>query len=49
MSGHGFGLGPGVGYACAGLITGEDTGIDLHPLRLNRFYDGSPIRVDSPI
>jgi hypothetical protein len=38
-----------VGYACAGLITGEDTGIDLHPLRLNRFYDGSPIVVDSPI
>jgi glycine/D-amino acid oxidase-like deaminating enzyme len=49
MSGHGFGLGPGVGYACAGLITGEDTGIDLHPLRLNRFYDGSSIVVDSPI
>lgn len=49
LSGHGFGLGPGVGYACAGLITGKDTGIDLEPLRLSRFYDGSPIRVDSPI
>ena len=49
MSGHGFGLGPGAGYACAGLITGDDTGIDLEPLRLGRFYDGSPIKVDSPI
>jgi glycine/D-amino acid oxidase-like deaminating enzyme len=49
MSGHGFGLGPGAGYACAGLITGNRTGIDLEPLRLSRFYDGSPIRVDSPI
>jgi glycine/D-amino acid oxidase-like deaminating enzyme len=49
MSGHGFGLGPGTGYACAGMITGNETGIDLEPLRLSRFYDGSPIRVDSPI
>jgi glycine/D-amino acid oxidase-like deaminating enzyme len=49
LSGHGFGLGPGVGYACAGLVTGKDTGIDLEPFRLSRFYDGSPIRIDSPI
>lgn len=49
LSGHGFGLGPGVGYTCAGLVTGNDTGIDLAELRLGRFYDGSPIRVDSPI
>jgi glycine/D-amino acid oxidase-like deaminating enzyme len=49
LSGHGFGLGPGVGYACAGLVTGKDTGIDLQPFRLSRFYDGSPIRIDSPI
>lgn len=49
LSGHGFGLGPGAGYACAGMLTGDDTGIDLEPFRLSRFFDGSPIRMDSPI
>ena len=49
LSGHGFGLGPGAGYACAGMLTGQDTGIDLKPLRLGRFFDGSPIRMESPI
>jgi glycine/D-amino acid oxidase-like deaminating enzyme len=49
LSGHGFGLGPGAGYACAGMLTGNDTGIDLEPFRLSRFFDGSPIRMDSPI
>lgn len=49
LSGHGFGLGPGAGYACAGMLTGDDTGIDLQPFRLSRFFDGSPIRMDSPI
>ena len=49
LSGHGFGLGPGAGYACAGMLTGNDTGIDLQPFRLSRFFDGSPIRMDSPI
>jgi glycine/D-amino acid oxidase-like deaminating enzyme len=49
LSGHGFGLGPGAGYACAGMLTGNETGIDLEPFRLSRFFDGSPIRMDSPI
>jgi len=49
LSGHGFGLGPGAGYACAGMLTGNDTGIDLEPFRLSRFFDGSAIRMDSPI
>jgi glycine/D-amino acid oxidase-like deaminating enzyme len=44
FSGHGFGIGPGAGMAIAGLLTGTDTGIDLHELRLARFFDGSPIR-----
>ncbi len=44
FSGHGFGLGPGAGKAIAGMLTGEDTGIDIKPLRLSRFFDGSPIR-----
>jgi len=44
FSGHGFGLGPGAGKAIAGMLTGVETGIDLAPLRLSRFFDGSPIR-----
>ena len=49
FSGHGFGLGPGAGKAIAGMLTGEDTGIDLRDLRLSRFFDGSPIRPQSTI
>ena len=49
FSGHGFGLGPGAGKAIAGMLTGVDTGIDLDPLRLSRFFDGSPIRPQSTI
>lgn len=44
FSGHGFGIGPGAGKAIAGLLTGTDSGIDLSPFRLSRFFDGSPIR-----
>jgi glycine/D-amino acid oxidase-like deaminating enzyme len=49
FSGHGFGLGPGAGKAIAGMLTGTQTGIDLSPLRLGRFFDGSPIRPQSTI
>lgn len=49
FSGHGFGLGPGAGKAIAGMLTGNDTGIELAPLRLSRFFDGSPIRPQSTI
>ena len=49
FSGHGFGLGPGAGKAAAALVTGEDPGIDIAPLRLNRFFDGSPIELLSSI
>jgi glycine/D-amino acid oxidase-like deaminating enzyme len=49
FSGHGFGLGPGAGKAITGMLTGNDTGIDLLPLRLSRFFDGSPIRPQSAI
>ncbi len=49
FSGHGFGLGPGAGKAIAAMLTGTDTGIDLHPLRLGRFFDGSRIRPQSAI
>ena len=49
FSGHGFGLGPGAAKAAAGMLTGEDSGIDLSALRLSRFFDGSPIKPQSSI
>jgi glycine/D-amino acid oxidase-like deaminating enzyme len=49
FSGHGFGIGPGAGFAAAGMLTGDETGIDLESLRLGRFFDGSPIRPQSSI
>jgi len=45
LSGHGFGIGPGVGKAAAAMLTGKDSGIDIRPFRLSRFFDGSPIRM----
>ena len=49
FSGHGFGLGPGAGKAAAALVTGETPAVDIAPLRLNRFFDGSPIELLSSI
>lgn len=49
FSGHGFGIGPGAGKALAAMLTGNDNPIDLTPFRLNRFFDGSPIRPMSAI
>jgi len=43
LSGHGFGIGPGVGRILADLIQGRSPGHDLTRLRFNRFSDGSPI------
>jgi glycine/D-amino acid oxidase-like deaminating enzyme len=43
MSGHGFGIGPGVGRVVADLVAGNAPGHDLHRFRLSRFTDGSPI------
>jgi glycine/D-amino acid oxidase-like deaminating enzyme len=45
LSGHGFGIGPGAGKATAGMLTGKDSGIDLSPFRLSRFFDGSPLQL----
>jgi glycine/D-amino acid oxidase-like deaminating enzyme len=44
FSGHGFGIGPGAGKAIAGMLSGDDSGIDLKEFRLSRFFDGTPIR-----
>ena len=45
LSGHGFGIGPGAGKTAASMLTGKDSGIDITPFRLSRFYDGSPIEL----
>ena len=46
-SGHGFGLGPGIGYLAAQLIVGDRPGVDPTPFRLTRLLDGSKIKVGS--
>ena len=43
MSGHGFGIGPGVGRVLADLVLGRPTGFDLSRFRFERFSDGSAI------
>ncbi len=45
MSGHGFGIGPGMGRVVADLIQGNDPGYDLRRFRASRFSDGSRIRL----
>ena len=43
MSGHGFGIGPGVGRILADLVLGRSPDHDLSRFRFNRFTDGSPV------
>lgn len=43
MSGHGFGIGPGMGRVIADLVMGREVGHDLTRFRLSRFTDGSKI------
>lgn len=43
MSGHGFGIGPGIGRVVADLVMGNDPGHDLSRFRLSRFSDGSKL------
>ncbi|PTE10508.1 NAD(P)/FAD-dependent oxidoreductase [Mesorhizobium helmanticense] len=45
MSGHGFGIGPGIGRVVSDMIQGNEIGHDLSRFRLSRFYDGSPVRL----
>ncbi|KUM28146.1 PTS sugar transporter subunit IID [Mesorhizobium loti] len=44
MSGHGFGIGPGIGRVVSDMIQGNEIGHDLTRFRLSRFSDGSAIR-----
>lgn len=43
LSGHGFGIGPGVGHVMSRLIQDRDPGHDLTRFRYARFTDGSPV------
>jgi glycine/D-amino acid oxidase-like deaminating enzyme len=43
MSGHGFGIGPGVGRVLADLVRGRPPEHDLKRFRFERFRDGSPV------
>lgn len=43
LSGHGFGIGPGLGRVVADLVTGRDTGHDLTRFRHARFSDGTKL------
>lgn len=45
FSGHGFGIGPGMGRVLADLATGRDPEHDLRRFRLSRFSDGSEIKL----
>ncbi len=46
-SGHGFGLGPGIGYLAAQLIANETPSVDPAHFQLTRLVDGSKIKVGS--
>ncbi|MCV6586759.1 MAG: FAD-binding oxidoreductase [Marinibacterium sp.] len=47
FSGHGFGIAPGAGRLVADLVTGDAPCVDPTPFRLARFFDGSPVGLDS--
>ncbi len=49
MSGHGFGIGPGIGRVIADMIQGNEIGHNLHRFRFSRFTDGSPIRLGNSL
>ncbi|GGC43592.1 D-amino-acid oxidase [Novosphingobium marinum] len=44
-SGHGFGVGPGIGYLLSQMIGGETPDIDLTHFALRRLVDGSKVEV----
>lgn len=47
FSGHGFGIGPGAGRLVADMVTGENPVVDPSPFHINRFSNGSKIRVET--
>lgn len=49
LSGHGFGIGPGIGRVMADLMLGRASGHDLSRFRFSRFTDGSKIALGPSI
>ena len=49
FSGHGFGIGPGAGKIMAELIQGNPVDYDLSRFRLQRFSDGSKLKLGPAI
>ncbi|MFJ1299310.1 NAD(P)/FAD-dependent oxidoreductase [Pseudomonadota bacterium AL_CKDN230030165-1A_HGKHYDSX7] len=47
FSGHGFGIGPAAGHLMADLVANDTPLVDPRAFRLERFADGTPIRVDA--
>lgn len=45
LSGHGFGIGPGMGRVVADMVTGGAVGHDLSRFRLSRFSDGTKVEI----
>lgn len=46
-SGHGFGLGPGLGYLAAQLLVNDTPCVDPAPFRLSRLTDGSKLDISA--
>lgn len=46
-SGHGFGIGPGIGHLAADLVANDTPCVDPTPFRLSRLQDGSKVEVGS--
>jgi len=44
-SGHGFGMGPGIGLLASQLLRDEAPCVDPAPYRLSRLVDGSPLEI----
>lgn len=44
-SGHGFGLGPGLGHLAAELVANDTPSVDSTPFRLSRLVDGSKLDI----
>ena len=44
-SGHGFGMGPGIGMLAAQLLRNDDPCVDPAPFRLSRLVDGSRLEI----
>ena len=45
LSGHGFGIGPGMGRVLADMAMGRPAGHDMSRFRLSRFADGTHMRL----